>query len=104
MEWMAAYLTEWYSIAGFLVGMVVVFMLLGIPVAFAFLAKPAAFLELLQVLRNWRTLALMLIADFLLAPVASISLPRATGLGAISLVAFYTGFKRRATGTGRRLH
>ena len=30
-------LTEWYSIAGFLVGMVVVFMLLGIPVAFAFL-------------------------------------------------------------------
>ena len=29
--------TEWYSIAGFLVGMVIVFMLLGIPVAFAFL-------------------------------------------------------------------
>ena len=38
MEWMAAYLTEWYSIAGFLVGMVIAFMLLGIPVAFAFLA------------------------------------------------------------------
>jgi tripartite ATP-independent transporter DctM subunit len=30
-------LTEWYSIAGFLVGMVILFMLLGIPVAFAFL-------------------------------------------------------------------
>ena len=30
-------LGEWYGIAGFLVGMVVVFMLLGIPVAFAFL-------------------------------------------------------------------
>ncbi len=30
-------LTEWYEIAGFLVGMVIVFMLLGIPVAFAFL-------------------------------------------------------------------
>ena len=30
-------LTEWYAIAGFLVGMVIVFMLLGIPVAFAFL-------------------------------------------------------------------
>ena len=29
--------TEWYSIAGLLVGMVIVFMLLGIPVAFAFL-------------------------------------------------------------------
>lgn len=56
-------------------------------VAFAFLAKPAAFLEILPVLRNWRTLALMLIADFLLAPVASISLTRATSLGAISLVA-----------------
>jgi|TARA_B100001971_G_scaffold86380_1_gene79851 drug/metabolite transporter (DMT)-like permease len=56
-------------------------------VAFAFLAKPAAFVELLRVLRNWRTLALILIADFLLAPVASISLTRATGLGAISLVA-----------------
>ncbi len=38
MEWMASYLTEWYSIAGFLVGMVIAFMLLGIPVAFAFLA------------------------------------------------------------------
>ncbi len=33
MEW----LTEWYSIAGFLVGMVIAFMLLGIPVAFSFL-------------------------------------------------------------------
>ena len=32
-----ALLSEWYGIAGFLVGMVVVFMLLGIPVAFAFL-------------------------------------------------------------------
>ena len=30
-------LNEWYGIAGFLVGMVIVFMLLGIPVAFAFL-------------------------------------------------------------------
>ena len=30
-------LTEWYSIAGFLVGMIVVLMLLGFPVAFAFL-------------------------------------------------------------------
>ncbi len=30
-------LSEWYGIAGFLVGMVIVFMLLGIPVAFAFL-------------------------------------------------------------------
>lgn len=30
-------LTEWYSIAGFLVGMVIALMLLGIPVAFAFL-------------------------------------------------------------------
>lgn len=56
-------------------------------VAFAFLAKPAAFLELLQVFRNWRTLALILTADFILAPVASVSLTRATGLGAISIVA-----------------
>ncbi len=32
-----AMLTEWYGIAGFLVGMVIAFMLLGIPVAFAFL-------------------------------------------------------------------
>lgn len=31
-------LTEWYSIAGFLVGLVIALMLLGIPVAFAFLA------------------------------------------------------------------
>ena len=38
MEWLASVLTEWYSIAGFLVGMVIAFMLLGIPVAFAFLA------------------------------------------------------------------
>ena len=32
-----ALMTEWYGIAGFLVGMVIVFMLAGIPVAFAFL-------------------------------------------------------------------
>lgn len=56
-------------------------------VAFAFLAKPSAFLELLPVLRNWRTLALLLIADFILAPVAAISLTWATSLGAVSLVA-----------------
>ena len=37
MEWIASYLTEWYTIAAFLVGMVIAFMLLGIPVAFAFL-------------------------------------------------------------------
>ena len=37
--------------------------------------------------RNWRTLALILTADFILAPVASVSLTRATGLGAISIVA-----------------
>ena len=55
--------------------------------AFGVLAKPKGFLELLVVLRNWRTLALMLSADFLMAPVASISLTRATELGAISLVA-----------------
>ena len=42
---------------------------------------------MLVVLRNWRTLTLMLAADFLMAPVASISLTRATDLGAISLVA-----------------
>jgi tripartite ATP-independent transporter DctM subunit len=37
VEWIADYLTEWYTIAGFLVGMVIVLMLLGLPVAFAFL-------------------------------------------------------------------
>lgn len=31
------FLTEWYSIAGFLVGMIIALMLLGLPVAFAFL-------------------------------------------------------------------
>jgi len=56
-------------------------------VAFGVLAKPKGFLEMLAVLRNWRTLTLMLSADFLMAPVASISLTRATELGAISLVA-----------------
>jgi len=56
-------------------------------VAFAVIAKPKAFIEMFVVLRNWRTVTLMLLADFLMAPVASISLTRATGLGAISLVA-----------------
>jgi tripartite ATP-independent transporter DctM subunit len=37
VAWLASYLTEWYAIAAFLVGMVIVLMLLGIPVAFAFL-------------------------------------------------------------------
>ena len=56
-------------------------------VAFSVLAKPKGFLEMLVVLRNWRTWTLMLVADFLMAPMASISLTRATDLGAISLVA-----------------
>ena len=56
-------------------------------VAFGIIAKPKAFIELLQLVRNWRTLTLMLAADFVMAPVASISLTRATGLGAVSLVA-----------------
>ena len=56
-------------------------------VAFSVLAKPRGFFQMLAVLRNWRTLALMLAADFLMAPMASISLTKATELGAISLVA-----------------
>jgi len=55
--------------------------------AFAFLAKPASFLRLLPALRNWRTVGLIIIGDFLMAPVASISLNWATSLGAVSLVA-----------------
>ena len=55
--------------------------------AFGILAKPKGFLEMLSLLRSGRTLALILIADFLMAPVASISLTRATEMGAISLVA-----------------
>ena len=37
MEWAASLLVEWYTIALFLIGMVIALMLLGIPVAFAFL-------------------------------------------------------------------
>ena len=59
----------------------------GMAVSFSVLAKPKGFLQMLVVLRNWRTWALMLVADFLMAPMASISLTRATDLGAISLVA-----------------
>ena len=55
--------------------------------AFGILAKPKGFLEMIALLRNGRTMALMLIADYSIAPVASISLTRATEMGAISLVA-----------------
>ena len=55
--------------------------------AFGFLAKPQGFIEMTSLLGNGRTLVLMLIADFTMAPVASISLTRATEMGAISLVA-----------------
>ena len=48
--------------------------------AFGILAKPKGFLEMLSLLRSGRTLALMLIADFFMAPVASISLTRATAV------------------------
>ena len=56
-------------------------------VAFSVLAKPKGFLQMLTLLRNGRTLALILIADFSMAPVAAISLTKATEMGAISLVA-----------------
>ena len=55
--------------------------------AFSVLAKPKGFLELLVLVRNGRTLLLILAADFLIAPVASISLTKATEMGSISLVA-----------------
>jgi len=59
----------------------------GMSAAFAVLAKPKGFIETFALLRDWRTLALILVTDFLMAPVASMSLTGATSLGAISLVA-----------------
>ena len=54
---------------------------------FGFLAKPKGFIEMIPLIGNGRTLVLMLISDFTMTPVASISLTKATEIGAISLVA-----------------
>ena len=56
-------------------------------IAFGFLAKPKGFIEMIPLIGNGRTLVLMLISDFTMTPVASISLTKATEIGAISLVA-----------------
>ncbi|MQF94658.1 MAG: hypothetical protein FI731_03175 [SAR202 cluster bacterium] len=56
-------------------------------VAFAALAKPQGFIQMIPVLRSWRTVGLIVAGDFIMAPIASISLNWATSLGAISLVA-----------------
>jgi uncharacterized membrane protein len=50
------------------------------------LAKPQAFHQLLMAMRDRKTLALVVVSEFILAPVGSLSLAGATSLGPVSLV------------------
>ena len=55
-------------------------------VGFFFLAKPQAFRQLLVAMRDRKTLVLVVVSEFIMAPVGSLSLAGATSLGPVSLV------------------
>tara|TARA_B100000315_G_scaffold228766_1_gene237801 strand:- start:515 stop:1417 length:903 start_codon:yes stop_codon:yes gene_type:complete len=55
-------------------------------IGFFLLAKPRAFRQLLVAMRDRQTLVLVVAAEFILAPVGSLTLAGATSLGPVSLV------------------
>jgi uncharacterized membrane protein len=55
-------------------------------IMFFFLAKPQAFRQLFVAMRDRKTLVMVVVSEFFLAPVGSLSLAGATSLGPVSLV------------------
>jgi len=62
----------------------------GMVVVFVFLWRPGAFGELFRAVRNWRTMLLLLLAEYSLAPLAVVLNVTATSLGPVSLVSTLT--------------
>ena len=54
---------------------------------FLFIVRPEAFRQLLRALRDRNTLVLLIVSEFILAPLGSLALAGATSLGPVSLVA-----------------
>ena len=55
-------------------------------VGFLLVAKPQAFRQLLVAMRDRKTLVMVVVSEFIMAPVGSLSLAGATSLGPVSLV------------------
>jgi drug/metabolite transporter (DMT)-like permease len=62
----------------------------GMVVVFVFLWRPGAFGELFRAVRNWRTMLLLFLAEYSLAPLAVLLNVTATSLGPVSLVSTLT--------------
>jgi drug/metabolite transporter (DMT)-like permease len=62
----------------------------GMVVVFVFLWRPGAFGELFRAVRNWRTMLLLFLAEYSLAPLAVVLNVTATSLGPVSLVSTLT--------------
>ena len=62
----------------------------GMVVVFAFLWRPGAFQQLFGALRDWRTVLLLFLAEYSLAPLAVVLNVAATSLGPVSLVSTLT--------------
>ncbi len=62
----------------------------GMVVVFVFLWRPGAFRQLFRAVRSWKTLLLLLTAEFSLAPLAVVLNVTAISLGPVSLVATLT--------------
>lgn len=62
----------------------------GMAVMFVFLWRPAAFRQLLGAIRSWRTLLILFLAEFSLAPLAMVLNIAAIDLGPVSLVSTIT--------------
>ena len=54
---------------------------------FIFVVRPEAYRQLLRALRDRNTLVLLIVSEFILAPIGSLALAGATSLGPVSLVA-----------------
>jgi drug/metabolite transporter (DMT)-like permease len=62
----------------------------GMVVVFVFLWRPGAFGGLFRAVRNWRTMLLLFLAEYSLAPLAVLLNVTATSLGPVSLVSTLT--------------
>lgn len=85
-----ALLTGKYALEGLPVWFVYAIRNYGMVVVFVFLWRPGAFRQLFRAVRSWKTLLLLLVAEFSLAPLAVVLNVTAISLGPVSLVATLT--------------
>ncbi len=82
-----AHLTGKYALAEVSVWLVYALRNFTMAILLFFLARPKAFRQIVGAMRDRKTLAMVVAAEFVLAPIAALSVTVATSLGPVSLVA-----------------